>query len=172
MKKILKKIFMTIYRVGRTENAKARVKEWRNKFDIHPSVVFFQANETIVRSSGGRIRIAENTYFNRCMIVAGFEASVSIGQWCAIGYNSMISAITHDNEIPTGEHGSRPYSEADITIGDNVWIGANCYIKQGVTIGDNAIIGANSVVTKDVAPYEIVGGVPAQHIRLKAAKPE
>ena len=51
-------------------------------------------------------------------------------------------------------------------MGNYVWIGDHVFIKHGVTIGDYAIIGANSVVITDVQPFEIVGGVPAKHIRF------
>lgn len=56
-------------------------------------------------------------------------------------------------------------SLSDTTIGNDVWIGSGVRLKSGVTIGDGAIVGAGSVVTKDVAPYSIVGGVPARFIR-------
>ncbi len=52
-------------------------------------------------------------------------------------------------------------------IGNDVWIGANVLVLDGVNISDGAIIGANSVVTKDVAPYTIVGGVPAKEIKKR-----
>lgn len=52
-------------------------------------------------------------------------------------------------------------------IGNDVWIGANAIILQGVTIGDGAIIAAGAVVTKDVPPYAIVGGVPAKVIKYR-----
>lgn len=51
------------------------------------------------------------------------------------------------------------------TIGNDVWIGAHCFIKRGVKIGDGAIVAAGSVVTKDVPEYCIVGGNPAKLIR-------
>lgn len=52
-------------------------------------------------------------------------------------------------------------------IGNDVWIGYEAVILAGVTIGDGAIIGTRSVVTKDVPPYTIVGGVPAKPIRKR-----
>ena len=51
-----------------------------------------------------------------------------------------------------------------VAIEDNVWIGANCTITDGVRIGRDAVVGAGSVVTHDVAPYDIVAGVPARVI--------
>lgn len=52
-------------------------------------------------------------------------------------------------------------------IGNDVWIGYRAFIKMGVNIGDGAIIGAGAVVTKDVEPYAIVGGVPAKLIKYR-----
>jgi len=57
--------------------------------------------------------------------------------------------------------------KGDIVIGHDVWIGFESVILSGVTIGDGAIIGARAVVTKDVPPYTIVGGVPAKPIRKR-----
>lgn len=57
--------------------------------------------------------------------------------------------------------------KGDIVIGNDVWIGYEAVILAGVTIGDGAIIGIRAVVTKDVPPYTIVGGVPAKPIRKR-----
>ncbi|WP_349669612.1 CatB-related O-acetyltransferase [Lacrimispora sp.] len=56
-------------------------------------------------------------------------------------------------------------NKGDIVIGNDVWIGYEAVIMQGVHIGDGAVIGTRAVVTKDVEPYTIVGGVPAKTIR-------
>lgn len=58
-------------------------------------------------------------------------------------------------------------NRGDIIIGNDVWIGFEAVIMAGVHIGDGAIIGARAVVTKDVPPYTIVGGVPAREIRKR-----
>ena len=58
-------------------------------------------------------------------------------------------------------------NKGDIVVGNDVWIGYEAVILAGVTIGDGAIIGARAVVTKDVPPYTIVGGVPAKPIRKR-----
>ena len=58
-------------------------------------------------------------------------------------------------------------NKGDIVIGNDVWIGFEAVILSGVTIGDGAIIGTRAVVTKDVPPYTIVGGVPAKPIRKR-----
>jgi virginiamycin A acetyltransferase len=58
-------------------------------------------------------------------------------------------------------------NRGDIRIGSDVWIGYEAVILSGVTIGDGAIIGARAVVTRDVPPYTIVGGVPAKPIRKR-----
>lgn len=61
-------------------------------------------------------------------------------------------------------------SKGDIVVGDDVWIGARATILSGVRIGQGAIIGAGSLVTRDVPPYAIVGGVPARIIRYRFSK--
>ena len=57
------------------------------------------------------------------------------------------------------------HNEKDIIIGNDVWIGYGAQIMSGVTVGDGAVIAAGSIVTKDVLPYTVVGGVPAKKIK-------
>ena len=63
-----------------------------------------------------------------------------------------------------------PKSKGDVIIGNDVWIGNDAKIMSGVHIGDGAVIAGSAVVTHDVDPYEIVGGVPAKHIRYRVPK--
>lgn len=110
------------------------------------------------------IKIGKTTYINgRSMIYGGKIAKVTIGDYCAIGYNVHIKASTHDLKCPTGEN-MLEY-EADIVIGDNVWIGDNVFIKEGVTLGSNVIVGANSVVTKSFGDKVVLAGCPAKIIK-------
>lgn len=60
-------------------------------------------------------------------------------------------------------------NKGDIVIGNDVWVGYDAVIMAGVKIGDGAIIGTRAVVTNDVEPYSIVGGVPAKEIRKRFA---
>lgn len=79
-------------------------------------------------------------------------------------YQNLISA---DKEIPNVTK-----SFEKITIGNDVWIGEGVFIRRGVTIGDGAIIASRAVVNKDVQPYEIVGGIPAKHIKYRFSEEE
>jgi len=107
-----------------------------------------------------------------------------IGKFCSIacgakflftsGNHSMKSLSTYTFPIFFDEWGLDRKNirdawdnKGDIVIGNDVWIGYEAVIMQGVTIGDGAIIGTRAVVTKDVPPYTIVGGVPAKYIRRR-----
>lgn len=72
-------------------------------------------------------------------------------------------------DLPKSDVATAWDNKGDIVIGNDVWIGYDAVIMAGVTIGDGAIIGARAVVTKDVEPYSIVGGVPAREIRKRFA---
>lgn len=93
----------------------------------------------------------------RCM------EKITIGVQCAIGRNVMI--MDFDAHRIHYESGQENLITAPVTIGNHVWIGAGATILKGVTIGDGAVIGAGSIVTRDVEPYTIVAGNPAQVIK-------
>lgn len=116
----------------------------------------------------GNISIGKNTYINDyARIVTGENSKVSIGENCAIGRFLNCSSITHSLKRPTAtkDHNTHLKTEADIYIGNCVWIGEGVMIKSGVSIDNYAVIGANSVVTSDVKAFEIVAGCPAKHIK-------
>lgn len=70
-------------------------------------------------------------------------------------------------DLPKSKVAASWDNKGDIVIGNDVWIGYDAVIMAGVKIGDGAIIGTRAVVTKDVEPYSIVGGVPAKVIRKR-----
>ncbi len=101
----------------------------------------------------GNVEIGAGTNINFAYIIAGPNSKVKIGQNCQISYNVHIRA--HSKKV----NDLHSYTDEDIVIGDNVWIGVNVFIKPGITIGDNAVIGANTVVTKDIPERTLaIGG--------------
>jgi len=90
------------------------------------------------------------------------EGCIRIGNYFAIGPKSQIYSCS--NEYQPGKLIIECHKVADVTIEDDVWIGAGVVILPGVTISKGAVVGANAVVTKNVAPYTIVAGVPAKEI--------
>ncbi|MGL3148975.1 DapH/DapD/GlmU-related protein [Microbacterium sp. A82] len=89
------------------------------------------------------------------------QGGITIGDDCLIGHNVVIATLNHDL-APSRRADMHP---APVTIGRNVWIGANATILAGVTIGDDAVVAAASVVTKDVPAGSIVVGSPARVVR-------
>ena len=88
-----------------------------------------------------------------------------IGRFCSIacGARFLFNSANHKLQSLAKAWDNK----GDIVIGNDVWIGYEAVILAGVTVGDGAVIGARAVVTKDVPPYTIVGGVPAKPIRKR-----
>ena len=138
-----------------------------------PSPLDLKGGNIIVDTEIGR-----NSYVSHNTIIF----STDIGKYCSIGPNVTIGYGDHPtNFLSTSpklffreifpELKENPMMYYDsfkrVKIENDVWIGANCYIKNGVHIGNGAIIGAGSVVLKDVEEYSIVAGVPAKLIRQR-----
>lgn len=109
---------------------------------------------------GQNVTIGRGTFIN---MGCSFQdwGGISIGDGCLIGHNCTICTVNHSKD---------PDHRGDMTcspvvIHDKVWVGANVAILPGVTIGEGAIVAAGAVVTKDVAPRTIVGGVPARYLK-------
>jgi len=113
---------------------------------------------------GRNLSIGDNVDLAKDVLITT-SGGVSIGSGTLIGYRSQILSSNHI--IPSlGESFLRSgHKHEPVTIGMDVWIGANCIITPGVTIADGSVIAAGSVVTKDVECNTIVGGVPARVIR-------
>jgi len=122
--------------------------------------------------------------------VSPLSTRVKMGRYCSIGPNVRLMGLRHNIESVTSAEilfrgrrglfvdtfeefapGAWKFAEnpspGDTIIGNDVWIGQDALLKQGITIGTGAVVGAAAVVLRDVAPYEIVGGVPAKRIRWR-----
>ena len=99
-----------------------------------------------------------------CQIAAGVKFIMNGGSHYLGGFSSFPFIIfqQHWPQVPFIENRKK-----DTVVGNDVWIGHDATIMPGVSIGDGAIIGTKAVVTKDVEPYSIVGGNPAQEIRKR-----
>lgn len=90
---------------------------------------------------------------------------IEIGDRTLIGYRTLISSANHVIPANKGRIFSSGHNPEKVIIENDVWIGGNCVITAGVRIGEGAVVAAGSVVTKDVSPFTIVGGVPAKFIK-------
>ncbi|WP_235897637.1 DapH/DapD/GlmU-related protein [Neoaquamicrobium microcysteis] len=129
------------------------------------------------------VTVDDYSYFER----HGEAIYTSIGKFCSIAANVRINALEHPMErVTTHKVTYRPNEyfkflgvdqtfrerrrAKQVRIGNDVWIGHGAVIMPGVNVGDGAVVGANAVVTKDVAPYEIVAGMPARRLRMRFAE--
>ena len=138
---------------------------------------------------GPWVKIQKQCYFYNCSIgsytyFAGFDSvmNTEIGKFCSIGSFVSIGPGKHPVEFVStspvffSENKQCGMTFADksyyremgtVKIGNDVWIGANVVILDDVSIGNGAIIAAGAIVTKNVEPYCIVGGIPAKLIRKR-----
>ena len=142
------------------------------------------------------IFIGDYTYYDDPVDPAGFEKNnvlfnypefgdrLIIGKFCAIASGTrfimgpanhrMSSVTTYPFHVfggvwseRTPDHLSELPRKGDIVVGNDVWIDYEAVILAGVRIGDGAVIGSRAIVTRDIPPYTIVGGVPARTIRKR-----
>jgi phosphonate metabolism protein (transferase hexapeptide repeat family) len=135
-----------------------------------------------------RVVMAECTLGDYSYIERHVEAIYTdIGKFCAIAANARINALNHPtdrvsqhkityrpNEYFVGakiDKGFREQRQSKrVTIGHDVWIGHGVIILPGISVGHGSVVAAGAVVTKDVAPYAIVAGVPAKRIKWRFPK--
>lgn len=106
---------------------------------------------------GSHVRINEHVFL---------QGNITIGNHVMIAPYAAIYTKTHEFEDvgrPMVLQGNK--EEGPVVLENNVWLGRNVVVLPGVKVGEGAIVGANSVVTKDVLPFTIVGGVPAKLIK-------
>ena len=130
---------------------------------LHPAS---RLTSDVLIQGSGEFELGENSFIMpHCVI--------SVNEKISIGKNVMIAnfaSIRDDDhkfdrlDIPMIEQGMQT---SPITIADDVWIGHGAIILRGVSVGTGAVIAAAAVVTKDVPPYAVVGGVPAKVIKYR-----
>lgn len=113
----------------------------------------------------------EHSYINRAVVYSWGEAGVKIGKYFSVadGVKFIVDDGRHQwNEIatfpfPSNEIGRRQ----GIVLGNDVWVGMDAILLPGVHVGDGAVIAAGAVVTHDVEPYTVMGGIPARIVKRR-----
>ena len=119
-----------------------------------------------IRAHEGVISIGAKSVLGQECTLSCYQ-HISIGRDCIIADRTMMIDFDHGTaevERPIREQG---IYKRDVSVGHNVWIGYGACILRGVTVGDNAVIGTSAVVTRDVPADAVVGGVPAQLLRMR-----
>jgi acetyltransferase-like isoleucine patch superfamily enzyme len=128
-----------------------------------------------------QLEMSEHSYYPpRVHWFGGAGGKLVIGKYCSI--NETVEVLIHGNHhlewtstypfrvingLPGAYEDGQPWTKGPVTIQNDVWIGWRAVILSGVTIGNGAAITAGAVVTKDVEPFEVVGGNPARRIRRR-----
>ena len=121
---------------------------------------------------GNDVSIGYRTTLGRNNLLSG---NIKIGKYCQLGSDVALHASNHpisymstyiNKNIFNGELKSLK-TEHKITIGNDVWIGHGVIIVGNVTVGNGAILAAGAVITKDVSPYTIVGGIPSKELKKR-----
>ena len=110
------------------------------------------------------LNISVNT---NVFIGASDSGEIIIGDDVMISPNVVLRASDHTFVSRVSLINKQGHSGGHIIIGDDVWIGANTTIVGNVSIGSHSIVGAGAVVTKDVAPYSVVGGVSSKLLKYR-----
>lgn len=140
---------------------------------------FFFASR-FVKSCGRNVNFEHGAHFDSDLTIGDFSGvgigcnvggSVTIGDHVMMGPECVLLSHNHRFDrldIPMCQQGFS--EEQPIHIGNDVWIGTRAIILPGVTVGDHSVVGAGAVVTKDVPPYAVVGGVPAKILKMRNAQ--
>lgn len=162
-----------------------RIKRARQSYSLY---IFNARTGNDIQSAD--VELASIKGSNICVLKGSYiSADSQIGGYTYIGFNNLISkaivgrycSLASNLNIGHGEHPIDNISTSTLfidcaydvltaeecNIGNDVWIGVSSVIRRGVKIGDGAIIGANSFVNKDVPPFAIVAGSPAQIIKYR-----
>jgi acetyltransferase-like isoleucine patch superfamily enzyme len=140
----------------------------RTRMDVLPFNLFSMgANSTIedfatVNNGVGAVVIGDRTRIGLGCVLIG---PVTVGNDVMFAQNIVVSGLNHGYQDINTPPSLQPVETKPISIGDEVWIGANVVITAGVTIGKHAVVAAGSVVTKDVPDFSIAAGNPARILK-------
>lgn len=148
-----------------------RLGEEQRSTDLKATLASFGEKSSI--SSLARVEQPEKIYVGIDVSINPYVhiwggGGVWIGDRTMIASHTALISLTHD---PDSANMHSSLLAAPVRIGNDVWIGAHACVLPGVTIGEHAVIAAGAVVRSDVAPYTIVGGVPAKVLRVKQNAP-
>ena len=115
-----------------------------------------------INNAVGDIVIGDHTRVGLHNTVIG---PVKIGSHVNLAQGITVTALNHNFADKDRKIDEQGISTVPVTIGDDIWIGANAVILPGVTIGNHSVVAAGAVVTKDVPPHSLVAGVPAKIIK-------
>lgn len=110
------------------------------------------------------IKIGRDSLVGEYTVIRG-QGGVTIGDRVYTSPFTQIIAVNHVFDDPTKPFVDQGITAEGIVIDDDVWLGAGAIITDGVRVGKGAVVAAGAVVTKDVPPYTVVGGVPARPIK-------
>lgn len=166
---LLAPVYWMIKNALSNHNVESKQVAWRAKL----------GKKVIIRSGS---EVGPNVIVGDYSYISGprtYVEAATIGKFCSIARQTTIGVSGHDyTKVTTHPFVIDPFygfvkaripeqQKAPPVIGHDVWIGMNCVIHRGVKIGHGAVIASDAVVTKDVAPYSIVGGNPARLIRYR-----
>ena len=141
--------------------------EGNSSITIANRVVFKQ--NVIIKSGKypkGEIKVGNDSYVGPNCYLDGV-GGITIGSDVLISPNCKLITSQHNYLDKKSKINSQGREFSRITVGKDVWIGANSVILPGIKIGDGAVIGAGSVVTKNVGEFEVVVGIPAKRIKMR-----
>ena len=115
-----------------------------------------------INNAVGDITIGHHTRIGIHNTIIG---PVSIGSHVNLAQGIVVTALNHQFLDASKRIDQQGITTRPVVIGDDVWIGANAVVLPGVTVGNHSVVAAGAVVTKDVPPHTVVGGVPAKVIK-------
>jgi virginiamycin A acetyltransferase len=153
---------------------KVKIKHWL--FLKLQRILEFEKLPIRIMQSSTFLVVGRDSYHNGKLEIRG-SGKIKVGSFCAFGRDIKLITSNHDYNYPVMQYSfyKKYFSEKpnkifvnknkfSIEIGNDVWLGDNVSVLPNVKLGHGAIVGTGSVVTKDVAPYTIVGGIPAKFI--------